>query len=494
MRSGLAALLFVALCALPVVAEAPWIDEKTFEDDAGRSYKVKLGRIEIPAVRADPDSGKVSIAFARVYSPAATPGTPVIYLAGGPGFPATPKVRNPQALSQWAPILERSDMIFVDQRGTGLSEPVLTHTVRKANPSDLFLSEESAKRFVLEAGGEALAAFREKGIDLRGYTTEESADDIATICRAIALEKVDLFGFSYGTHLGLAVLKRHPSLVNSAVLIGVEGLDETYKEPWRLDAQLRKVSLLAARDPGTAAAGDLETLLRRVLSKLEKKPLAVRVTDPRSREEVYVPVGPFGLKLIIRFDIGDSSDLTVLPRLLSSIDAGDSSVLQWFVQKRYRMFSQIPGVTMLMDPASGASPERLAAIERQAGESLFGNVSNFPFPAGSDAWPVTELGDDFRRPVISDTRVLLLSGTLDWNAPPYQAERVRWGFPNASHIIVGNAGHEQILTHPAIFPAIVRFLAGDDVSNVTATHPPIRFVALVDGNGTATHPSVSKGR
>ena len=39
--------------------------------------------------------------------------------------------------------------------------------------------------------------------------------------------------------------------------------------------------------------------------------------------------------------------------------------------------------------------------------------------------------------------VLFISGTLDSNTPPYQAEEMRWSMPRSMHVIVQNAGHER---------------------------------------------------
>lgn len=93
---------------------------------------------------------------------------------------------------------------------------------------------------------------------------------------------------------------------------------------------------------------------------------------------------------------------------------------------------------------------------------------------------------------MSDVRTLLLSGTLDWNTPPFQAEQLRWGLTDATHLIVENAGHEQILTHPEIWNAIPAFLAGDDVGAVRAAYPPLEWVPLEGYDEDRSHPSVPR--
>jgi hypothetical protein len=57
----------------------------------------------------------------------------------------------------------------------------------------------------------------------------------------------------------------------------------------------------------------------------------------------------------------------------------------------------------------------------------------------------------------------------------YQAEEVRWGFSNASHIIVEYAGHEDSLPNEAVRAAIIDFFNGKDVSNVRISLGPPKF-------------------
>ena len=181
----------------------------------------------------------------------------------------------------------------------------------------------------------------------------------------------------------------------------------------------------------------------------------------------------------------------MFPRLLWSIDHGDAAALTWFVRKRAGIALGVPGMSYMMDAASGATPERLARIAAEARTSRWGDVVNFPFPEISSAFEPPDLGPEFRRPLVTPVRTLFLSGTLDWNTPPYQAEELRWGFPNSTHIIVENAGHEQtLLQNPQALPLLVDFLAGQDVRGRRIDMPPLRFVPLEGKDPLASHPSV----
>ena len=55
---------------------------------------------------------------------------------------------------------------------------------------------------------------------LESYTTEESADDLEALRLALGAEKITLWSISYGTHLALSMIRRHPESVHAAILAG----------------------------------------------------------------------------------------------------------------------------------------------------------------------------------------------------------------------------------------------------------------------------------
>ena len=346
-------------------------------------------------------------------------------------------------------------------------------------PLDVFANPASLEALMREAVPRCREALAERGIDLAGYTTRESADDLAALREALGADKLSLLGFSYGTHLGLTAVRRHDEFLSRVVFVGIEGPDHTRKLPSSLDTQVRKLGLLAARDSAVGSeVPDLHGLLQRVLARLADEPIVVPL-ELGDEQRVEVPVGPEGLRMILTWDLGDGNDFIVFPALLLSIERGDPSLLAWFVRKRGpRLSGAVAGLYLAMDGASGASPERWTRIDREAASAILGNAANAFFPTGPEMLGVTALGEDFRAPIVSDVDALLVSGTLDSNAPPYQAEEVRWGMPNATHLVVGNAGHEDMLVNPEVQRIITAFLRGDAIEHERVVLPTPRFLTI----------------
>ncbi|MEO0468847.1 MAG: alpha/beta hydrolase [Bacteroidota bacterium] len=459
----------------------------------GIAVSAQMGSFQVPENRNNPGSRKIRLRFVRLKSTNPNPRPPLVYLEGGPGSACTWQAENPAFLERWRQYLSVCDVILLDQRGTGENGQESLFIWMKEIPEEVFVKQSVARTHFRAIAREALQAYQERGIDLSAYTSKENAADIEDLRKSLALDKISLLGFSYGTHLGQTYLRYFGQNVEKAILVGTEGSNHTWKLPQSLDTQLKRLSLMAKSDPLLKQdVPDLLKLYQGVVAKLARKPMEVSITSPLTREKIKVKVGPIGLQMILRIDIGDASDLPVFPRLLYSIDQGDPSILQWFVQKRYSNVLGTQGMAVTMDLASGASRARRLAIQQQENNSLFPGMTNLGMEMIEDIWPVPDLGEDFRSPLICDIPTLFMSGSLDFNTPPYQAEEVRWGFARSSHIIVEQAGHEQILAHPESVPTILRFLKGERLDTAILSFPELQFIPVKGKPGKLSHPSLEE--
>src|SRR5262245_1133790 len=104
--------------AAPVLTVEPY----TFNGPNGVKVEAEKGTFEVPENRKDPKSRKIKIGFVRFKSTSATPGEPIVYLAGGPGGTGVGTAQGPR-FPLFMALREVSDVIAYDQRGTGLSSP-----------------------------------------------------------------------------------------------------------------------------------------------------------------------------------------------------------------------------------------------------------------------------------------------------------------------------------------------------------------------------------
>jgi pimeloyl-ACP methyl ester carboxylesterase len=203
------------------------------------------GVLLVPENRAKPASRRIGIGYVRLRANTKTPRAPLFFLQGGPGSRAVSTSET--TVRFWAPFLEVCDVVLIDQRGT--NDSLVTWDWDGPPPMDFFVSAESAGKHVDEMVRRARPEFARRGVDLAGYTSVESADDLDALREALGYAKVSLLGFSYGTHLAEAYMKRHGDRLENVLLFGVENLWETDKLPWTADVQFQRVAQLAKADP-----------------------------------------------------------------------------------------------------------------------------------------------------------------------------------------------------------------------------------------------------
>ena len=446
----------------------------------GQKVTGELGHLIVKETRSKKDSRLIELAFVRLRSTAEKPGYPVVYLDGGPGSSAINLAGIPAYLNAFQKLREVGDVILLDQRGVGRSKPNLTRISKQSLPLDAFADREVALRAFDKRINEAAEYFRSQGVDLAGYNTRESAHDVDDLRKALGSERLNLVGFSYGTHLGLACIRYHGANLNRVILIGTEGPDHTDKLPSTSDQSLARLAELTAKDSAIGAkVPDLVRTLRSVLDRLEKEPVTITVTDRRGNKPVDLKIGKMGLQFLIMRDLGDTNDLPVFPAWFHTMAQGDYSILTRFAGRRYNQFGAgISLMTVYMDAASGVSAARQKQIAKEAKTALLGDMVNFPVPELRATLGNVDLGDEFRSPIKTTVATLFISGTLDNNTPPSQADEVRRSFSRSTHLVIENAGHESMLVHPEVQQTMVEYLRGQDVSKVKIGLPPLKFTPI----------------
>lgn len=451
------------------------IEAHTLRTFDGRQHAAELGRLWVRESRAG-DSGRlIEIAFLRLHSTAASPGPPIVFLMGGAGRGIV-MGQIPPFFRLFDRLREVADVILLDQRGIGLSSPVLECPPDRSVAPDTFA--EADKYFAEQAQGvrACAARFRAQGVDLAAFSHHARADDLEDLRRALGAEKVSLLAWSAGTETALAMLRYHGERVHRVVLSGTVGPDHILALPATADLELEKVSQLVAQSPTyQEAAFDLTTLVEKLLQRAARQPFTVTVEDRRRHQLVDITVGRFALQLIIQGELSDGRALPGLPGWLYALSQGDAEPLARKAEGMYNGASGASLAGLLLGCTQGWSPERLGRVEREAAGALLGTGAS-PLPELCGQLGVAG-PPEARSPVCSLVPTLFLTGTLDASTPPFQAEEVRWGFPNSIHLIIENATHD-LLPVDEVQTVVVDFLKGEDVSLRRIALPPPRFLSV----------------
>jgi pimeloyl-ACP methyl ester carboxylesterase len=384
--------------------------------------------------------------------------------------------RVPTYMSLFDRLRDSGDVILLDQRGVGLSSPSLTCPAASLPPT-VFETRASAVAALKGNTAACIARWESKDVKVAAFNTAASADDVEDLRRALGIEQLRLLAFSYGTHVALSALRRHPDGFSQVVLAGTRGPDHSLKLPTTFDLIFEQLSDLA---PASRIAGRtlpaLTEVVRRQLEALEQKPIVVTITDRREKRPVTLTIGKQPLQTLITNAIGDLR----LPAILYSLSAGDTSLFRVLVESVYNgLGAESNLMGRAIDCASGASSHRLERVRREASWALLGDPADnlVRSPEFCDVFQDIDLGEEFRRPVRSSVPTLFISGSLDAKAPAFEAEELRLGFPNSTHVIVQNGFHEN-LPIAEVQRLVADFFSGRSVADQRVQLPPPQFPTI----------------
>jgi pimeloyl-ACP methyl ester carboxylesterase len=449
----------------------------SFEAMDGTVVAAERGELWVPENRNDPESRMIELAFVRFASTNPNPAAPIVYLAGGPGGSGVDTARG-RRFPLFMALRAVADVIAFDQRGTGWSNDIPRCDTGKAYPLDEPLTRERMIPFMREQAATCTRFWKGAGVDLAGYNTWESAADLDALRAALGADKITLWGISYGTHLGLAALKRYPERIEKAVLASIEDLDETVKLPALTDAYFARVQVAIDADEQAAAHyPDLVGLMHSLHEKLDEAPAIVTV-NTEAGSPTQLAIGKLDVQMLTSGMISDPPNLAYLPAMYAGMATGDFGQVGQIIHDRIRSeFGRFHGgMSAAMDSASGITAQRLKLVEEQARISLLGDALNFPMPQLAGAYRVPDLGDDFRAPVTSTVPTLFLSGTLDGRTYPESAAETASRFSQAKHVLIKNSGHNLFMVSPEVTEVILTFLGDKPIERTRIVLPTPAFI------------------
>ena len=408
------------------------------------SVEAQCGTWTVPEDPSKPDGRKVALNIA--WLPADDAGNqaadPVFLIAGGPGQSATESFAA--LVPAFKDARKHRDMLMVDQRGTGKSNPLqckfdLADAGEAGDAND---ESPAAMRAASERCRDQLAA----KADLRFYTTTDAVRDLEAVRAAIGAEQVNLMGVSYGTRVAQQYAMRHPQRTRTIVLDGVApnaiylGNDFARNLETALDLQFGR----CAKTPGcTKALGDPRKRLDALLAKLRVESPLVRYRDASTgaiREERLRPGHVQGLARMYAYAPLAAS---ILPLLLHEAEQGRYENL---MSLSHMLSGSMSDQMMMGMQLSVVCTEDRGGLKVDAdmASSVLGNVLVDMMQAQCAAWPVGEMPADFHEPLATKVPALLLSGDLDPVTPPAYAEQVAKSLPNARSLVLRGQGHNVI--------------------------------------------------
>lgn len=405
-------------------------------DLPGTERGARCGTLTVPEDRSEPDGREIGLRVVVVPArePTAEP-DPVFFLVGGPGQAATAQA----ARRARGPLGASRDLVFVDQRGTGGSNPLRCDHGGPAGAARAYLTGSVPPGFLSECL-ESLEA------DPRHYTTGAAVEDLEEVRAALGYERIDLVGASYGTRVALVYARRHPGHLRSMILRGVAPLSYRFPLPFARGGQHALDSLaVACRSDGACRErfGDPRRLLERVTDSLSEHPRAVTVSAPRLPDTARITLDGRTLRGTVLLSLYSVRGGARLLPLVGAADAGEYRPLATWGASLAGRFAEQIHLGMFLSVICSEDAPRIGdgEISTTARGTYLGGGWIRSILAGCAVWPEADLDEAFFDPVRADVPALLISGAADPVTRPRWADGVAERLPRARHVVVPAAGH-----------------------------------------------------
>lgn len=364
---------------------------------------------------------------------------PLFYFSGGPGSAAASEDAR-GAAQTFAKIREHRDMVFVDQRGTGLSNGF---DCPLYDPNDA--QSHLGYFFPLESVRKCRELLEPKA-DLTLYTTTIAMDDIDDVRAALGYDKINLFGGSYGTRAATVYLRHYPKRVRSTMLQGISLRDQYLPRDYARDTERALQGILAecaADEACNKAFPDAKNETKVVLERLVKGPVEAEIRTPNSPAPTKVSMNRDLAAEAIRYMLYHPQSATSVPLFLHLAAQGDFAPLAQ-ASYNYRRNLVGPGSNGLF--LSVTCAEDVPWIKDGEGERLAQNtfLGDYRVRQQREAcalWPRAKIESDYSKAFTSDVPALIITGEWDPVTPPAYGDALTRTLKNSLHIVVPHGGH-----------------------------------------------------
>lgn len=428
------------------------------EDRAAKGgRKIDLKIVIAPALRRDPKPD------------------PLFILTGGPG------AGSAKTAKYQLPLFERyqtdRDIVFVDQRGTGDSNPLNCKLADEDGDQEEL---EDIDNYPVQRFRDCLAKYK---ADPRFYTTPVAADDLEEVRKYLGYGQINVWGGSYGSTAALVFLHQHEGTVRSMIIDGIAPTDMLLPLYMSRDSQ-RALDLLVADCEKDKQCHerypDLKNMIAKVFEKAAARP-RIQITNPRTGNPLNLIVSHDLVGAIVMNALYSPEKASLLPRLFAEAADGHYEGLVAMAFSGEAGEGLISQGMFLSVTCSEDMPKITPAdIERETKNTF---LKTFMFDTRMkpcEFWPKGAIPVDFYQPVESSKPVLVLSGLDDPVTPPSWGAEVASHLKNSRNVVVPGAGHGT--TGMGCVPQLIeKFLDGTDpaaldVSCVQKQHRPPFFL------------------
>jgi pimeloyl-ACP methyl ester carboxylesterase len=415
-------------------------------------YVTLCGYITLPQDYDNPDTGNVEIYYIQIKSTHPNPQPdPLVYLVGGPGSSGS-QIFLTSFYAYLHPFAEDRDVIVLDQRGTGYSNPSLyCQEALHQLPDILQSTQETHATIVLNMLTQCHDRLSEDDIQFATFNSQNNAHDVVNVMLSLGYEEWNLVGVSYGSRLALTMMRDYPQYLRSVILDSVYPLQaDLYVDAYYSGERSLSVLFDACANDTECNAlyPDLETIFYDAYNDLNQFPLIVELHHP-TLGPLRIELSGYRLYDWVFSWLYSNNSIKMIPRLIYELDSGNVNYLiQMGTLSESTMLLLSLGMhyTVQCQEEFISEPNRDYATLIETYPHLDGYLSYLvegmtTVAALCDIWQAEARSEIANTAVTSDIPTLLLTGDFDPITPPEFANLATETLSTAYNIVFPYVAH-----------------------------------------------------
>ena len=432
-------------------------------------FIARCGYVTLPQDYAEPGDGNVEIFYTLIHSRSHKPQPdPLVYLVGGPGSSGSQLLETSFSKYLRAFAGER-DIIVIDQRGTGLSNPPLYCREVLFRLDDILQSHHADHaELLLEILTECHQRLSSRGVQFDTFHSENNARDIVNVLLSLGYEEWNLVGVSYGSRLALAMMRDFPEYLRSVILDSVYPpqadiyLDSYYNGERSLQVLF---DACAASERCDQRYPDLSLVFYQLYERLNEAPM-IAIYQPPRYPRLEIEISGYRLYDWVFSWLYEVDSIELIPYLIYDLAQGQ---VEDAARIGAAFEAAMTGLSLGMHYTVQCQEEYGSAVDRD----YAGILESHPHLSGYLHYPVEgtatlqRLCEMWRAearpavansPVESDVPALLLSGNYDPITPPAYADSAYETLTRAYHFVLPHVGHAVLRSEACAVRIAVAFL------------------------------------
>jgi pimeloyl-ACP methyl ester carboxylesterase len=460
---------------------APWMDSNFCKNE-----HIRFGSLTVPENRKT-GMGSLRLTVEVLGAKHPQPGAiPILVIHGGPGGRCVGG-----GIDRVQDFLRQDrDVILIDQRGCGFSEPhfetQLGEAFLRIMAEDLTPEQEIAER--TDSALKVRNELQKDSVDVNSYDGHEIAADIEDLRKALGIASWDLFGGSYGTRIALTLMRDYPSGIHSVILDSPLPPNAPYFENNTTNFA-RSLNLLFSKFEADPVCRRLYPNLREdfvaAVDSLAKKPMAIRMGDMSKYPHGVFVVNEQDFLLGVQQALYGKDLYPIIPLWIEQVKARNEGVMKAFIEYMGNGLGRIHYELYYSVISSDCMPFNSLKTYEDSSKDMWGGITFYKAEFKiCNIWNTGRPDPIESKPVVSNIPTLILSGEMDPIAP--YGELTKSTLSNSYLYTFQNVGHNSISSDPdTAIPLLARFLRDPGKSPAaysSVSGKPIHFVTDVHIN------------